>query len=80
MGCMDAFATTDFRGDLRRSPCRPWSSTATRTASCRSRGRGKRTHEASEGSELVVIEDGPHGLNVSHADEFNDALLAFLEK
>ena len=43
-------------------------------------GSGKRTHEAIEGSELVVIEGGPHGINVSHAKEFNDALLAFLEK
>ena len=43
-------------------------------------GSGKRTHEAIGGSELVVIEDAPHGLNVSHADDFNRALLAFLAK
>ena len=43
-------------------------------------GSGKRTHEAIEGSELVVIEGGPHGFNVSHAEEFNAALLEFLEK
>jgi len=28
----------------------------------------------------VVIEDAPHGCNVSHAEEFNSALLEFLEK
>lgn len=43
-------------------------------------GSGKRTHEAIAGSELVVVADAPHGLNVSHAEEFNRALLAFLER
>ena len=43
-------------------------------------GSGKRTHEQLSGSELVLIEDAPHGLNVSHAGPFNDALLAFLAK
>ncbi|MFC8502645.1 alpha/beta fold hydrolase [Pedococcus sp. NPDC057267] len=41
---------------------------------------GQRTHEAVAGSELHVVADGPHGLNVSHEDEFNRVLLAFLEK
>ena len=41
---------------------------------------GKRTHETIDGSELVVVEGAPHGFNVSHADQFNAALLAFLEK
>ena len=27
---------------------------------------------------LVVIEDAPHGCNVSHAEEFNAALIEFL--
>ena len=26
-----------------------------------------------------VVKDGPHGINVSHADEFNNALVAFLD-
>ena len=43
-------------------------------------GSGQRTHHAIEGSELVVIEGGPHGINASHAREFNEALLRFLEK
>ncbi len=41
---------------------------------------GKRSHEAITGSELVVVEGAPHGLNVTHAEEFNAALLAFLAK
>ncbi len=30
------------------------------------------------GAKLVVIKDGPHGINASHADEFNRALLEFI--
>ena len=41
---------------------------------------GQRTHDAIPGSELVVIEDGPHGINVSHAQQFNDTLVAFLTR
>ena len=41
---------------------------------------GQRTHDAIPGSELVVVKDGPHGINVSHAQEFNDALVAFLTR
>jgi pimeloyl-ACP methyl ester carboxylesterase len=41
-------------------------------------GSGRRTHEALPGSRLHLIAGGPHGINVSHADEFNEALLKFL--
>ncbi|KQU68467.1 bromoperoxidase [Phycicoccus sp. Root563] len=41
---------------------------------------GQRTHDAVAGSELHVVKDGPHGINVSHKDEFNSALLTFLAK
>jgi pimeloyl-ACP methyl ester carboxylesterase len=40
----------------------------------------KRTHEAVKGSRLVVLEGAPHGLNWTHADQLNRALLDFLEK
>ncbi|PRY63839.1 pimeloyl-ACP methyl ester carboxylesterase [Knoellia remsis] len=41
---------------------------------------GKRTHEQVAGSDLVVIEDGPHGFLASHPDQVNTALLDFLQK
>ncbi len=41
---------------------------------------GHRSAAAIAGSELVVIEGGPHGINISHADEFNAALLDFLAR
>lgn len=41
---------------------------------------GKRSHELIAGSELVLVEGGPHGLNATQVKEFNEALLAFLAK
>jgi hypothetical protein len=32
-----------------------------------------------KGSVLKVIRSGPHGINVSHAAEFNEALVTFLK-
>jgi pimeloyl-ACP methyl ester carboxylesterase len=43
-------------------------------------GSGRRTHEALPGSTLQVIAGGPHGVNVSHAAEWNSALIDFLGK
>lgn len=39
---------------------------------------GKLTHEGIAGSEYVVIDGASHGLCWTHADEVNEALLAFL--
>jgi pimeloyl-ACP methyl ester carboxylesterase len=41
---------------------------------------GQRTAQQVSGSELVVLEKGPHGINVSHLDEFNEALVSFLTR
>ena len=41
---------------------------------------GKRSHEAIADSTLVVIKGGPHGINATHPDEFNTALLDFLAR
>ena len=43
-------------------------------------GSGQRTHEAIAGSELVVVNGGPHGVNISHAAEFNQELISFLSR
>ena len=40
---------------------------------------GKRLHEAVKGSQLVVLEGGPHGIPWTHAEEVNRALLDFLK-
>ena len=41
---------------------------------------GERAHEAIAGSELVVIEGGPHGVDASHPEAFNRALIDFLSR
>jgi pimeloyl-ACP methyl ester carboxylesterase len=41
-------------------------------------GSGLRTHRAVAHSQLVRVSGAPHGLNVSHVQEFNAALLSFL--
>ena len=40
---------------------------------------GKLTHEAIPNSKVTLIKGGPHGLNATHAKEFNEALLLFLK-
>jgi non-heme chloroperoxidase len=80
LGCMEAFATTDFRDDLTAVTVPALVVHGDSDGIVPFEGSGKRSHEAIEGSELVVLDGAPHGCNVSHAAEFNRALLAFLER
>lgn len=80
LGCMDAFGTTDFREDLPKVTVPTLVIHGDSDGIVPLEGSGQRTHEAIDGSELVVIEGGPHGINVSHASEFNQALGTFLAK
>ena len=80
LGCMDAWARTDFRKDLEKITVPTLVIHGDSDGTVPFEGSGKRTHDAIEGSELVVLEGAPHGCNVSHAKEFNSALLEFLDK
>jgi len=77
LGCMEAFGTTDFRDDLATITVPTLVVHGDRDATVPFEGSGRRTHEAIGGSELAVVADAPHGVNVSHAEEFNRALLDF---
>ncbi len=77
--CMDAWGE-DFRNDIAKVTVPTLVIHGDADAIVPFEGAGRRTHVAIEGSELVVIEDGPHGINASHPREFNEALLRFLEK
>ena len=79
LGCMQAFATTDFRADLAKVTVPTLVLHGDSDAVVPFEGSGKRTHAAIPGSDLVLLRDAPHGCNVSHADEFNAALLKFLQ-
>lgn len=78
LDCITAFGRTDFRGDLAKIDVPTLVIHGDSDAIVPLANSGQRTHEAITGSRLVVIKDGPHGINASHPTEFNDALLAFL--
>jgi len=77
---MTAFAVTDFRDDLAKVTVPTLVIHGEGDATVPFDGSGKRTHEAIAGSELVLIKGAPHGVNVSHAAEWNKAVLEFLAK
>jgi non-heme chloroperoxidase len=78
LACMDAFDTTDFREDLKKVTVPTLVIHGDADAIVPIEGAGLRTHRAIPHSQLVKISGAPHGLNVSHALAFNEALLSFL--
>ncbi|SEM10087.1 Pimeloyl-ACP methyl ester carboxylesterase [Pseudoxanthomonas sp. GM95] len=80
LGCMEAFGTTDFRGDLTKVTVSTLVLHGDADGVVPLAGSGARTHKAIAGSELKVVAGAPHGFNVSHAEAFNEALIAFLKK
>ena len=78
LGAMDAWAHTDFRADLDAVSVPALVIHGDSDAVVPFEGSGKRTDQALSDSQLVVIEGAPHGLNVSHAEAFNRAVIEFL--
>lgn len=80
LACMAAFAHTDFRDDLPLVTVPALVLHGDSDATVPFEGSGRRTHEAIPHSELHVVAGGPHGVNVSHADEWNRVLVDFLAR
>ncbi len=78
LDCIGAFGRTDFRGDLQKISVPTMIIHGDGDAIVPFEVSGKRSHELIEGSKLVLIQGGPHGVNATHADQFNAALLDFL--
>ena len=78
LACMDSFGMTDFREDLKKVTVPTLVIHGDADAIVPFEGSGRRTHRAVPHSQLVKVSGAPHGLNVSHARAFNDALLSFL--
>ena len=78
LACMDSFATTDFREDLKKVTVPTLVIHGDADAIVPLEGSGQRTHHAVPHSKLVVVSGAPHGFNLSHAQAFNEALLSFL--
>jgi len=80
LDCIAAFGRTDFRADLEKVDVPTLVIHGDSDATVPFEVSGKRTAQTVAGAELVVIEGGPHGINVSHAQEFNAALLEFVAR
>lgn len=80
LDCISAFGKTDFRKDLEKIDVPTLVIHGDSDAIVPFEASGKRTHEAINNSELAVIDGGSHGLNVTHAKAFNEALIEFLNK
>jgi pimeloyl-ACP methyl ester carboxylesterase len=80
LGAMNAFATTDFRDDLTKIAVPTLVIHGDADAVVPFEGSGARTAAAIAGSEVVVIKDAPHGVNVSDTTEWNAAVIEFLRK
>lgn len=78
LDCTVAFATTDFRDDLPKIDVPTLVIHGDSDSIVPFEVSGKRTHEAIPNSQLVLIEGAPHGVTVTHRDEWNQQVLAFL--
>jgi pimeloyl-ACP methyl ester carboxylesterase len=78
LDCIGAFARTDFRDDLKKFDVPTLVIHGGSDAIVPVEVSGRRSHEAIAGSRLAVIEQAPHGVNTTHAEQFNAALLDFL--
>jgi pimeloyl-ACP methyl ester carboxylesterase len=78
--CMKSFGSTDFREDLPKITVPALVLHGNGDETVPFEGSGLLTHRALPQSELVVLDGAPHGCNVSHAREFNQALISFLSR
>jgi non-heme chloroperoxidase len=78
LDCITAFGRTDFRGDVAKVTVPTLVIHGDSDAIVPFEVSGKRSAELIPGAQLHVVEGGPHGINASHAEEFNRVLLAFL--
>ncbi|QFT94961.1 Non-heme bromoperoxidase BPO-A2 [Roseovarius sp. THAF9] len=80
LGCMRAWATTDFRNDLEKITVPTLVLHGTADGIVPIEGSGHRTHKMVAHSNLCEIEGAPHGCNTSHVQDFNAGILDFLGK
>ena len=78
LDCIHAFSYTDFRADLAKFNLPTLVIHGDSDAIVPFEVSGARAHKAIAGSRLHVVKGAPHGFNLSHAAEFNKALLEFL--
>ncbi|MBC7375141.1 MAG: alpha/beta hydrolase [Frankiales bacterium] len=79
LDCIAAFGRTDFRGDVDKINVPTLVIHGDSDAVVPFEISGKRSAELIKNSTLHVVKGGPHGINASHAQEFNTAVLDFLK-
>lgn len=76
--CVKSFAYTDFRDDLKKFDVPTLVIHGDADQIVPLEASGQRSHDMINDSQLHVVKGGPHGINVTHKDEFNKALIDFL--
>ncbi|BDG06899.1 alpha/beta fold hydrolase [Anaeromyxobacter paludicola] len=78
LDCIGAFGRTDFREDLKKIRVPTLVIHGDSDAIVPFEVSGQRTAASIPGAKVALVRGAPHGLNLSHAEEFNRALLDFL--
>jgi non-heme chloroperoxidase len=78
--CNHAVTETDFREELRAVDLPTLIIQGDRDASIDLELSGRRQHKILPNSRLLVYENAPHGLHLTHRDRVNADLLAFLSE
>ncbi|MBC7397736.1 MAG: alpha/beta hydrolase [Bdellovibrionales bacterium] len=79
LDCISAFTYTDFRADLQKISVPTLIIHGDSDGIVPFEASGKLAHEQIKGSQLCLIKGGPHGMNTTHAEEFNKNLISFLK-
>lgn len=79
LDCIAAFGRTDFRDDVAAVDVPTLVIHGDSDAIVPIEVSGRRSADAIDGATLHVVEGGPHGINVTHAEEFNRVLIDFLK-
>lgn len=80
LDCVTAFSETDFRGDIAKVDVPTLVIHGSNDQIVPFATTGKVAAEMITGAELKVYDNGPHGFAVTHQDQLNEDLLAFLQR
>ena len=80
LDCVTAFSETDFRGDVAKVDVPTLVIHGSNDQIVPFEATGKLSAELISGAELKVYDNAPHGFAVTHQDQLNNDLLAFLQK
>lgn len=77
--CVDAFGLTDFRADLKAFDIPTLIIHGDEDAIVPFEVSGKKANDIIKNAKYRLIENGPHGLSFTHAEELNQAIINFIK-